>query len=896
MKYSNYEIQQLKQRANIMDHIPGIQKYGREYYAPCPFCGASGKRKGLKVTHNQSKDCAKCFQCEGVFSGAIDAEMYYSGSDFITAVEKVAMQCGYSLTPEEQRAKKTLKEKEQSLEGSFVMKQLEASGLTLEDVTARVRVNKGKDWGYVPTFTKGIVGVDGKVNSHADEMLIYYYDLYGNIMKFAPKGGATRDYVRVRWSNPDIHLGKEGKPMKYMTPKGAPCRFYFPEVVRRKFAAKEQITTLIIQEGEKKAEKACKHGIFSIGIQGIYNIGSKDEGLIQDLQYLVQTCDIRNIVLLFDSDWDNLSSNLSNGDTIDMRPMQFARAAIKFKQYVGTLANIGCDVDIYFGHLNKNEQDEKGIDDLLTGSMTGKEHEVAEDFTKTMRAHDGHGVYADIHKITILSDKKILDFWGLSDKIEFFKRHAERIAGLTKFRFGGIRYARDENGDIIQASTAGVDTEFWQVAYTDKGKKEVDFKLLASLDLLKASGFYRYCAPELGEMNYAFLRLENAVAKRVADFAIRDFVYDYALQNCKDTDVIEMLAKGLGSFLSKDRLERLESTTIAEVFEPDMQCRFYRNGQMRITANSVEFGPIMRTVWKDNVIDRNFNRVQIFESFTKQEDGSFEITPTEDGEDCEFFQYLKNTSNFWRGKKATEEDNRCYLRHIANKITAIGYLLTDYKYEKERRAVIAMDAKLSEVGTSNGRSGKSLIGAAISQILSQTFIDGKEVSPDDQFIYSNVTTRTRNIFYDDVKVNFDFTRLYAAITGDLQVNPKMGARFNIAAEKAPKFYITTNHAINDSTDSGNDRKAMMAFSDWYNIKHSPLDDFGHHFFSEWDERQWALFDNLMAECVMIYLRSRAEEWQGKGVGIITPPMFDLDKRTLRQKITESLVQPSAIAY
>ncbi len=59
--------------------------------------------------------------------------------------------------------------------------------------------------------------------------------------------------------------------------------------------------------------------------------------------------------------------------------------------------------------------------------------------------------------------------------------------------------------------------------------------------------------------------------------------------------------------------------------------------------------------------------------------------------------------------------SRIFHRHIVNKITCIGFLLADYKYASERKAIVAMDAKMSEVGRSNGRSGKSMIGYASSK-------------------------------------------------------------------------------------------------------------------------------------------------------------------------------------
>ena len=161
---------------------------------------------------------------------------------------------------------------------------------------------------------------------------------------------------------------------------------------RRRHPSKETpIETLIIQEGEKKAEKACKHGIPSIAIQGIFNIGNKEGGLPQDLQYIVQRCQVKNVVLLFDSDWDDLSKQLNPDEAVDYRPRMFSKAAIKFKKYVGTMHNVGVNVDIFFGHINDNERGDKGVDDLLVGTLKGHEDELAKDIDFAIHAHTRTG-------------------------------------------------------------------------------------------------------------------------------------------------------------------------------------------------------------------------------------------------------------------------------------------------------------------------------------------------------------------------------------------------------------------------------------------------------------------------------------------------------------------------
>lgn len=899
MKYSESDIANIKKRADIRDFVPGLSQIGAKFFAKCPQCGKEGK-KGMLVTHNMRFDNARCFACNFSLSGSLDAIMHYTGCSFTEAVEKAAQQYGYDLIPSEQKVRNNIRKKSEEIKDSFCLSQLKDSGLTLEDVTAKVLAPNGKDYQFVQTFQKGSLGPTGEVNHFDDEMLIFYYDLYGAPMKFATRGaaGALRQLIRIRWSNPDLHPDKNGKPIKYQSMKGSDARFYISQKIRDAFTNATPIETLFIQEGEKKAEKACKHGIMSLGIQGIFNIGNKDSGLIQDLQYIVKKCQVKNVVLLFDSDWDHLSRNIEQGDDIDQRPNQFAKAAIKFKTYVETLQNVGSYVDVWFGHVNETPAGDKGVDDLLCNTLKGKETELLDDIKVTMKTHNGIGKYANFHKISVLTDIQILDFWHLRNRDEFFARHAESIKNLNTFRFAKIRYNKTESGEFKKSTTLGSDQEFWMVEYNEKGKKECKPDLLIALSFLEANGFARVTSPELGELNYGFIHNDGGVIRYVGDHQVRDFLFEYVMQNCKDRDVLLFFAERLGSFAGKDRLERLKRIEVPEFFEADMQNRYYKNGRLRITAYDIEFGPITTFVWNDNVIKRQFKRTPIIEDITRFSDGTFEIKLTPDGKKCQFLKYLQMTSNFWKDidRPLTLKEASEWNRHVVNKITALGYLMTDFKYPTESVAIVGMDATMSEVGQSCGRSGKSMIGMALSKVLDQSVIDGKNLKSDDEYMYSTVTPRTRNIFIDDVKPNFNFTKIFQAVAGPLQVNPKTMARFEIPFEKAPKFYITTNHAINDDSPSARDRMVAMSFSNWFNINHTPMMEFGNAFFTQWDEYQWQLFDNLMAECVMYYFRSMMQGWSKQGRGVVTPPMQDLEARTLRQKMGEVFLQWAEVYF
>ena len=84
---------------------------------------------------------------------------------------------------------------------SFCLSQLEASGLTVKDVTAKVRLDDKSGEIYLPAFQRGGMDKYFNINKNDDEMLIYYYDLWGNTVQYATRGaaGSLKPYVRIRW-------------------------------------------------------------------------------------------------------------------------------------------------------------------------------------------------------------------------------------------------------------------------------------------------------------------------------------------------------------------------------------------------------------------------------------------------------------------------------------------------------------------------------------------------------------------------------------------------------------------------------------------------------------------------------------------------------------------------
>ena len=892
MKYSQFEIDKVKE-ADIRLFVRGANESKAKTEMDCPFCNA---KKKFTVLHNSKYNYAKCWVCNEGFSGPLEAYAYLQGldikRDYIKCIEGVANMARITITPEETIRKEKVKKEQKTIQNTFTHKQLEGSGLTPKDVMATV-VDKGQEMIVCP-FRPGTVK-QGLPVTQGDDMLIFYYDLYGNPVKYSVKGTRTlRDYFRVRFANPDLHTDGSGKSMKYKSPPGSSSPVYIPEIMRRLFKSKTPVETLFLQEGEKKAEKACKHGMYSLGLQGISNIGTSENGLIQDIQLFVQRCQVRNIVLLMDSDWNDLSRNLTVGERADMRPNTFAHAVTKFKQYIQTFHNLGMNVDVWWGHVNENENGDKGIDDLLVGSLKGNEQELIKDIDFTMHSHDGKGKWVDIHKITSLSDAKIRDFWSLNDWQQFFEIHKERLIDLPTFRLGSVRY-KIEDDKLVRNGSYSSDTDIFRIEKDSKDNDKVQLNYTETLRFLAASGFYRLANEGEGAAGFEYIHIDDGIIDRSAPYEIRDFIISYIMTNCRNPLVHEYFNAKLDMILPDKKLERLElRKDDFNNFEPGVQRSYYNNGQVEITSQSIKpFLPISN-VWRSRIVPRNFKRIKIIESIDVAEN-NFSIKFTQDGLNCEFVRYLINTSNNYYSpeepREVSADEQSEWDQHVINKITALGYLLSDWKYSSDRKTVVIQDHRISEVGQSWGGSGKSILGDAISHVRAQASFDGKTFNPSDQFALDGVTKSTRNIFIDDVRTNFNFEILFNWVTGNLPVNPKGKTKFSIKAENSPKFLITTNHAINNANqDSISRRIAYMEYSSWYNKEHTIVDDFDHQFFFDWDEHQWQLFDNLMAECVMYYLRSFELAWNKKGEGIIPPPMKNIELRTLRQSMSEILLQ------
>jgi len=861
---------------DVIQQHGALRKEGASYRGECPVCHSS---HGLSVTPNKG---FKCFACNE-FSGRNAFHFLTKGFNIPAqqAVEELAQQLGipveYEQTERPIAARKTKKG------NNFCLRMLEASGLSRQDVVAKVRVNPGdSDLRDVETFHPGTMTPKGDVVD-GDDAIIDYYDLDGNRVMFTPEKDPTpRPYVRVRYQNPELHTDKSGKSMKYRSPYGAPTFIYYPQKIRTMYQNHVAIDRLYIQEGEKKAEKACKHGILSVAVSGIQNIADKKKQLPEDLVKLVEVCQVREVVFLLDSDCMDLSHTLRVDVPIEQRPRNFFFAVRNFKDYFTTLAKQQLYVEILFGYVKPNEAMDKGIDDLLANTLKGKEDELLKDLESARVSKPMDGRWVRLHKITTSPDSKLQEIWCLQSAREFASKYFDQLKDLPEFLFGGRKYRFNDSGEFEDAQPIEPDEQFWQDK-EGKGPKDCYFDYDGCKRFLEHRGFHRHDKPN---HEYEFVSVEGRIVKEVKPHQVADFVQNFAIDSLPKY-VRNMLFKGKSQYFGYVSLSMLDYFT--EEFDRPVygtERLFFRDSIWEISADGVKTIPYTQLgfyIWDTQ--RKMFPAEPVSEPLIKvQKDEDdvwhYELTPT--GRSCDFLVFLENTSNFtWRKKESeiTQQERNENAQHLVSKLAAFGYMVATAKSKSISKAVIGMDGKQSEVGVSNGRSGKSLLGEAIRQVVDTVYKNGKEFSSNklSPFVWDGVTERTRFVFIDDAQRDFDFESLFSLITGDWPVNPKGERGFVIPWGKSPKIYLTTNHAAVGDGASFEDRQWLIAFSDFYNTHHKPIHDFGTHFFcDEWPEQQWNLFWNLVATCLELFFQ----------YGFIEAPGDRLEKRKLLQEVGE----------
>lgn len=364
------------------------------------------------------------------------------------------------------------------------------------------------------------------------------------------------------------------------------------------------------------------------------------------------------------------------------------------------------------------------------------------------------------------------------------------------------------------------------------------------IDLLYSFGFRRFDL----DKQFIFVRVEKQIVSEVTTIQIQDYFISWikSLPSKLEYDInrnflIEKFYKSPSTYFCESKLSLLKSETEI-IFNGDAKTEsfiYYQNGYIRCTSENYQlfdYSNLKKHVWKSQILPRKFTYLE------QQEKGIHELGV--------FARFVFNIAN---------KD----IQRFTALCTILGYNLHSY-FDYKLKATILTDSKISD--KPDGRTGKTLLCKSLGKIKNYCEINGKDFDPANKHKFELANLDTQVICLNDVRKNFDFESLYNNITEHLTVNRKNQQPFNIKA----KILVTTNKTVSTEGASSKDRSIEFELSEHYSEKYSPYDEFGHWFFSDWDEKEWCEFDNFMMYCICLYLKA----------GILETPPINLNRRKI----------------
>lgn len=378
------------------------------------------------------------------------------------------------------------------------------------------------------------------------------------------------------------------------------------------------------------------------------------------------------------------------------------------------------------------------------------------------------------------------------------------------------------DSDTIDSVLSKVEEDNAKQTFWDKNDRGV-IRIVHILfkQFLEDNGFYKFC-PE-GSRNYVFVKVTNNLIDHTSEKEIKDFILTYLLE-LDDISVYNYFADNT-RFFKEEFLSMLSTIDIYFIEDNKYSAYlYYLNCAVKISKNDIvpiDYLDLGGYVWKDHVINRNFNICSVTEKF-------------------DFKKFISNING--------SDENR-----VKAMESTLGFLMHGYKNLSFCPAVILNDEVISD--NPEGGTGKGLLMNALSKMKKLVVIDGKSFMFERSFAYQLVSADTQILCFDDVKKHFDFERLFSVVTEGLTLEKKNKDAIKIPFSKSPKIAITTNYAIKGAGNSFARRKWELELHQYYNKNFTPLNEFGKLMFGDWNDDDWCEFDNYMIFCLKNYLNT-----------------------------------------
>lgn len=414
----------------------------------------------------------------------------------------------------------------------------------------------------------------------------------------------------------------------------------------------------------------------------------------------------------------------------------------------------------------------------------------------------------------------------------------------------------DQVVDTIESQWGNDMGTFWDV--DGKGKVSINrFKLERFLSDI--GGFFLYFYDK-GSNIFKIIRDEKGLIEESSTEQIKKFIKDYIL-SLPDTfdggvtpqELLEIIYKGSETYFSKSFFEFLDRKDLNFLRDTvDTAYLPFQNGVVVVTKDKIRlttYSELGKCIWRSQII--NFG---------------MEVISNMDIESSEFCIFLQRICG-------NNED------HIAQAMTLIGYLLHGYKDSSKPFSVIL--AEENEDEKKGGGTGKGIFVRGIKEIANTQTIDGKNFKIDKSFAFQRVDLDTKVIAIEDVRKNVDFEGFYSIITEGITVEKKNKDELYIPYKDSPKILFTTNYTLPSVGNHAKRRQRVIELTNHYNTGHTPIDEFGHRLFDDWDRDEWNRYYNLMVWCIQFYMRS----------GVIELPASDtIQRKAIRTGYGEEFME------
>lgn len=875
--------------------LPDLKHKGKEHRCKCPKCD----HDSFSIPDN--KNLYKCFSCEWGGNNPIGLYMdvkELNTDEYPQAVRAVCELNNITVELEETEhtpppKPKAPKAKPAKLDNwAFTDKQLADSGLTRDDLKFELVLNDGAN-GSTTIYRMHpgeVVKTDSynirwDVDGQGSDMILRFIDLDGTPVQFYPTKGPRKEtpFLRVRYRLPEQHKNKDDKPTKYTQPYQSGTHLWLTSDLIRAYQSGRQFETLHITEGEKKAERLAKSDMPAIGITGIHNF-LQGNNIPSDVLKVIEKCGVKNVVIHFDSDLFDLPEK----GNVMTRAKSFASAANKIQEHIYALNNTGYHVEVYLAHPLP-QHDQKGVDDLIVNTLANKGDTFRNDLQKNLGAGTSTGDYVTTYKITGFTKFQIQEIWHCHNLDSFLDHYREQLIERDRFSIGVVEYKlSDETGKFEPINPINPEEQFWK-----EGKRGYEW----SYDRFKRFAYNRGYGIFFDNNHRKLVCVGKDRLVSPSDWNDLWRFGEQWLRTTGNEALIELWSKTAPStLLEPKQLETLPYVDIAMTAgDRDTQYLYFKNTYWRITPKGIEAEPINRMtgyIWADRVLHYE---PEVIDVPGKIGTADFVHDFAQWARDnTDFGRYLWNSSNFyWRqylqGDETPEKGHRqlrnltplttiCeteelhyteQLQHFMSKCSAFGYLLTNYQNPVCAKAIVLMDGTISDIGDSNGRSGKSLFFKVMEAIKNVVLINGKNRRvEEDKYKYEEVSPDTDVVYFDDVFRQFNLEGLFSDITNGIVVEKKGLGKITIPFADSPKIGITTNHAIDTTSGSAADRVHEIAFSDYYSGEYRPYHESGRYFVNDWDADEFSRFLTFAGHCIALYFRE----------GLISPPQTNIVRR------------------